>query len=62
MNKKGETYICTYAATNFYTQGKEYELVEGPKNQVGFIADDGLFDVKSVLISKFKQKMKDKNE
>lgn len=65
MTKKSKEIVkfweCVEAATQFYTKGKVYELVECQHGTgKGFIADDGLFDLKSMTVSKFKASTKEK--
>ena len=38
----------------FYTKDKVYELTTNEDEHKVFTADDGLFDLKSMVISKFK--------
>lgn len=47
-------YRCFHAATQFYTKDKVYELTTNEDEHKVFTADDGLFDLKSMVISKFK--------
>lgn len=50
--KVGDLFICSVSKSNFYTQGKTYEVVS--KNEVlGFIGNDGLFDPLGVTNSQF---------
>lgn len=51
VSKEGVKYLCTNSKSNFYTQGKLYELVK-KDGFLGFIADDGMFDQKDKLISR----------
>lgn len=51
---KATHYECIKAETRFYTQGKVYKLVTNEQGHKGFIADDGLFDHKSLVTSSFK--------
>ena len=50
---EGKFWKCVHAESNFYTRGKVYELVENEVGDKGFIASDGLFDRKSMVVSRF---------
>lgn len=52
--KTGSKIICTYAATNYYTVGKTYEVVLDEKSRQCVKGSDGFLDVMSVMNSKFK--------
>lgn len=50
----GQTLICTYADTQFYTIGKKYKVVKDEKDELGVIGNDGIFDSFKTVVSKFK--------
>lgn len=54
--KEGDTVRCVFAATQFYTVGKEYEVVLDPVTLTPAIqADDGLYDPTTLVLSKFEK-------
>ena len=54
--KAGQTLICTYAASNAYTVGKEYNVFDHPKEGLSVRGNDKLHDSLALVISKFKLK------
>lgn len=59
MAKKATHYKCLKAESNFYTTGRIYPLVENDEGHKGFIGDDGRFDLKSMVVSKFVESTQD---
>ena len=52
--KTGSKVVCTYAATNYYTVGKVYVVVEDEKSRQCVRGSDGFLDVLGKMVSKFK--------
>lgn len=53
MAKQATHYKCLKAESNFYITGRIYPLVTNEEKQKGFIGEDGRFDPKSMVVSKF---------
>lgn len=50
---------CIDAVTQFYTKGRIYKLVSNEEGLKGFVGNDGRFDLKSMVVSKFKESTKE---
>ena len=50
--KVGDRFVCATSMSNFYTQGSIYDVAED-KGKLGFIGDDGIFDVFGKTTSRF---------
>lgn len=55
LMKVGDIMECTYSASCGYTVGGRYEVVEDDSGFACLVADDGLYDYPSLLVSKFKK-------
>jgi len=55
MRKTKQEFECTFAHSPFYKEGNVYPLWYDNNRVEYFQAEDGLFDKKSVLLSKFKK-------
>lgn len=55
----GKEFICVFAKTTFYKVGKTYPLVKAPDGELGFIGEDGLFDSRKKVQSKFQERKED---
>lgn len=53
MAEHATHYKCLKAESNFYTTGRIYPLVTNAEGHKGFIGNDGRFDLKSMVVSKF---------
>ena len=51
----GDALVCIHAASRFYTVGETYLTYKGEDNYTYIQADDGLYDLKSLVISAFKE-------
>lgn len=49
----GAKYLCVRAESSFFLAGKIYTIVANTEGDVGFIAEDGLFDKFGMTASKF---------
>lgn len=54
---EGDTLICVYAATQFFTKDKEYTVQTNPDGRLCIIGDDGIADLIPLTTkSQFKKK------
>ena len=52
--KVGQVVECIHSASNAYTKGKKYKVVEDYLGRRCLIGDDGLEDLLSMLVSEFR--------
>lgn len=53
--KEGDKIICVKSQSCGYKDGKEYTVTKDDQGRLGVWADDGFFDLLSLLLSSFKK-------
>lgn len=61
--KFGDTVLCTHAASSWFTVGECYLVEKHPESGYAAVrAADGLYDMLSLVVSKFEKVRKDPEE